>query len=76
MFTDHGYCGAAPWNKKTPVRERTGGSLNSIGKRPFLEGQAAPATDSFFNRAARRDTLRAPVFLWTTPLETARINSD
>src|SRR5205814_5487628 len=32
--------------------------------------------DSFRHRAARRETLREPVFLWTTPLVTARISSD
>src|SRR5438270_684226 len=37
------------------------------------ENQAA---GSFFSCAARRDTLREPVFLCTTPLPTARINSD
>src|SRR4051812_33416248 len=31
---------------------------------------------AFFNRAASRDTLREPVFLWTTPRATARISSD
>ena len=34
------------------------------------------AADIFFSRAASRETFREPVFLWTTPLVTARISSD
>lgn len=44
-----------------------------IASRLYRLSQAA---DIFFRRAARRETLREPVFLWTTPLLTARISSD
>jgi hypothetical protein len=37
---------------------------------------AAQAVVARFSWAARRDTLREPVFLCTTPLLTARISSD
>src|SRR3954463_8048440 len=52
-------------------------SRNSDGK-----GGVSPAdiicqaADIFRSCACRRETLREPVFLWTTPLVTARISSD
>src|SRR5215469_11827808 len=45
-------------------------------RRGLSAGVAPQARLARFSWAARRATLRAPVFLCTTPLDTARISSD
>ncbi len=59
---------------KTPANQVGGGNVNKFNELGLVEG--GYAARSFFSWAARRDTLREPVFLCSTPFPTARISSD
>lgn len=61
-----------PWVRRKGKRARPHNRGRALQKQPAMGDQTA---DRPLTREARRDILRAAVFLWTTPLVTPRISS-